>query len=116
MFYYKTDGALAMFDLTRQDTFDKVVHYIQDFRQNKAADIPIILVGNASDLVHERVVSHEEATALAQKFDTLYIETSAANMSNVEEAFMTLVTAIYQKKLAEQPDLVVIDGSEWCVI
>lgn len=62
------------------------------------ADLPIVLVGNKSDLVDQRCVSSEQAAALAEKLNLSYIETSALNASNVEQAFTLLVTGIYEKK------------------
>jgi Ras family len=49
-------------------------------------------------LVHQRKVPLEKAAALAKQLNISYMETSALNASNVEEAFTTLVTNIYHKK------------------
>jgi Ras-related protein Rab-11A len=62
------------------------------------------LVGNKSDLVDQRKVSREEATALAEKLNLSYMETSALNATNVEQAFVLLVTSIYHKKMPKQID------------
>ena len=61
--------------------------------------MPIVLVGNKSDLIDQRKVSREQATALAQQLNISYMETSALNASNVEQAFSTLVTSIFYKKM-----------------
>ncbi|CAF3392462.1 unnamed protein product, partial [Rotaria sp. Silwood2] len=90
-------GALAVFDLRYPDSFDEVFLRIEDFRRATLADIPVILVGNKSDLANQRKVSREQATALAKRLNILYIETSGRDASNVEEALVTVVTAIYHK-------------------
>ena len=47
--------------------------------------IPIILVGNKSDLSDQRKVSKEEASAKANSWGIKYIETSALQDENVKE-------------------------------
>ncbi|KFP83905.1 GTP-binding protein GEM, partial [Acanthisitta chloris] len=54
-------------------------------RARQAEDIPIILVGNKTDLVRCREVSVEEGRACAAVFDCKFIETSAALQHNVDE-------------------------------
>uniref|UniRef100_A0A3Q1GQ69 RAB11B, member RAS oncogene family n=1 Tax=Acanthochromis polyacanthus TaxID=80966 RepID=A0A3Q1GQ69_9TELE len=70
-----------------------------------------MLVGNKSDLRHLRAVPTDEAKAFAEKNTLSFIETSALDSTNVEEAFKnilagrkrpalkTLVTFIIQNTL-----------------
>lgn len=51
-------------------------------------------------------MSLEEATALAEQLNLSYMETSALNATNVEQAFNLLVTSIYHKKMPKQIDLI----------
>ncbi|NXJ70728.1 REM1 protein, partial [Rostratula benghalensis] len=60
----------------------------------QAEDIPIILVGNKSDLARCREVSVEEGRACAMVFDCKFIETSAALQHNVAELFEGVVRQI----------------------
>lgn len=54
-----------------------------------------VLVGNKTDLPsHERQVSTQEGEALALELGIPYIETSALNGSNVENAFVKMTQAI----------------------
>ena len=68
--------------------------------------IPIILVGNKSDLTDQRKVSKEEATTKASSWGIQYIETSALQDENVKEVnwellylrphrFMTIRGVVY---------------------
>jgi hypothetical protein len=50
-------------------------------------------------LTDQRKVSREKAIALAQQLNVSYMETSALNASNVEQAFGSLVQSIYYKKI-----------------
>ena len=55
-----------------------------------------MLVGNKSDLAHQRVVRTEDGKNFAQSMDIGFIETSALNGSNIIEAHMQLVNTIYK--------------------
>uniref|UniRef100_A0A8B9K8N8 Ras-related protein Rab-11B n=1 Tax=Astyanax mexicanus TaxID=7994 RepID=A0A8B9K8N8_ASTMX len=51
-----------------------------------------MLVGNKSDLRHLRAVPTDEARAFAEKNSLSFIETSALDSTNVEEAFKNILT------------------------
>jgi Ras-related protein Rab-11A len=103
-FYRGSEGALAVFDLTKPASFDHITNWIEEVHRHTPADLPIVLVGNKSDLIDQRKVSRDQATALAQNLNIAYMETSALNASNVEQAFTTLVTNIYHKKIPKAMD------------
>jgi len=68
----------------------------------------VLLVGNKCDLTSQRQVYTEESQKLAQNNKLLYIETSALDGSNINEAFKILVKEIYsskKKKEANKPSL-----------
>ncbi|TFK02237.1 dedicator of cytokinesis protein 3 [Platysternon megacephalum] len=67
---------------------------IQLRRTRQAENIPIILVGNKTDLVRCREVSVEEGRACAVVFDCKFIETSATLQHNVTELFEGVVRQI----------------------
>jgi GTPase SAR1 family protein len=64
-------------------------------------EIPIILVGNKSDLTSNRQISYEEASQLAEKWHIPYIETSAKTRHNVDKAFSEVFIKIKELKLRE---------------
>ncbi len=51
----------------------------------------MMLVGNKSDLRHLRAVREDEAQAYAEKHKMMFIETSALDSTNVEDAFQNLL-------------------------
>jgi GTPase SAR1 family protein len=55
-----------------------------------------MLVGNKSDLRHLRAVPTDEAKAFAEKNSLSFIETSALDSTNVEQAFKQILTEIYK--------------------
>uniref|UniRef100_A0A4W3H2R5 RAB39B, member RAS oncogene family a n=1 Tax=Callorhinchus milii TaxID=7868 RepID=A0A4W3H2R5_CALMI len=58
--------------------------------------IVFVLVGHKCDLAAQRHVSREEAEKLAAAYHMKYIETSARDSINVEQAFTELTRDIYE--------------------
>ena len=56
--------------------------------------VPIILVGNKSDLEAARVVSTEEGSEMAKSLGAQYSETSAKDNGNVTNTFDLLINSI----------------------
>jgi small GTP-binding protein len=73
----------------------------QILRVKNTEDIPLILIGNKSDLTNERQVRSEEAQAKSSKWNKPYIETSAKTRENVDKAFFDLMREIKARKLAD---------------
>lgn len=53
-----------------------------------------LLVGNKSDITENRAVSYEAAKAFADSLAIPFLETSAKNAQNVEEAFLTMASEL----------------------
>lgn len=59
----------------------------------------MVLVGNKADLLEAREVMPEEANQLVEAWgNCVYLETSAKQCSNVNEAFLTLLRSIIVDK------------------
>ena len=71
-YYLYSRGAILVFDLTRPDTLYKLDNWYMDLLQ-RTGKIPLILVGNKSDLEDEILVTPHEAEAMAKKFNAKYI-------------------------------------------
>ncbi|TNM94280.1 hypothetical protein fugu_002456 [Takifugu bimaculatus] len=54
----------------------------------------MVLVGNKADLEMQRVISGDDAQAFARENRIHYMEASAKNRCNVDEAFLELVKII----------------------
>jgi small GTP-binding protein len=91
-YYKKGDGILLVFDITSQKSFDKIKdYYVANIREKCKKNIPIILLGNKTDLDDKRVVSQEEAIDLAVNEEFVYKETSCLKNENVADAFETII-------------------------
>ncbi|KAI1891058.1 hypothetical protein AGOR_G00159990 [Albula goreensis] len=86
---------VIVYSITDRSSFESASELrIQLRRIRQAENIPIILVGNKSDLVRCREVAVEEGRACAVVFDCKFIETSASLHHNVNELFEGIVRQI----------------------
>ena len=95
-YYRGAVGALLVYDVTRHVTFENVERWLKELRDHTDSNIVIMIVGNKADLRHLRAVSTEDATAFAEREHTYFMETSALESLNVENAF-TLRISLPQK-------------------
>ncbi|KAH9763862.1 ras-related protein RABA1f [Citrus sinensis] len=94
-YYRGAVGALLVYDVTRHVTFENVERWLKELRGHTDSNIVIMLVGNKADLRHLRAVSTEDAKAFAERENTFFMETSALESMNVENAFTEVLTQIY---------------------
>ncbi|KAG7494424.1 GTP-binding protein REM 1 [Solea senegalensis] len=86
---------VIVYSVTDRSTFESAAELRITLRRiRQAENIPIILVGNKSDLVRSREVAIEEGRACAVVFDCKFIETSASLQHNVTELFEGVVRQI----------------------
>lgn len=95
-YYRGAVGALLVYDVTRNVTFENVERWLKELRNHTDSSIVIMLVGNKADLRHLRAVSTEDAMAFAENEGTFFMETSALESMNVEDAFTEVLTQIHQ--------------------
>ncbi|KAI3977008.1 hypothetical protein MKX01_008866 [Papaver californicum] len=95
-YYRGALGAMLVYDLTRRATFDNLQKWLDELRRFANTDMVIVLVGNKSDLVDKREVEEEEGRNLAEKEGLYFMETSALENVNVEEAYLEMVTKIFE--------------------
>ncbi|KAF7835994.1 ras-related protein RABA4c-like [Senna tora] len=94
-YYRGAIGALLVYDITKHDTFDHVERWLEELRMHSDKNILVMLVGNKCDLGSLRAVPVEEAKELAQRQGLFFMETSALDSTNVEPAFLGLLSQIY---------------------
>ncbi len=95
-YYRGAHGAIIVYDITKYKSFEHAEHWFEEISQFGNREISIILVGNKADLISIRSVPENEGRELAKSKNFLFIETSALDNYNIDEAFYQLVTQIYQ--------------------
>ncbi|XP_036382218.1 GTPase HRas-like [Megalops cyprinoides] len=97
--YMRTgEGFLCVFAINNCKSFEDVHLYREQINRVKDSDsVPMVLVGNKSDLA-SRTVETRQAQELAKGYGVPFVETSAKTRQGVEEAFYTLVREIRRHK------------------
>ncbi|TFG05199.1 MAG: GTP-binding protein [Promethearchaeota archaeon] len=98
-YYEGCSGALLVYDLTRQHTLNNIEKkWFKDVKNHVTKKIDYVLIGNKLDLEDSRVINSDEGNDVAKKINAVdFIETSAKNGENVEDAFLTLIYNILNK-------------------
>ncbi|XP_057540063.1 ras-related protein Rab11B [Amaranthus tricolor] len=94
-YYRGAVGALLVYDVTRHVTFENIERWLKELRDHTDSSIVIMLVANKADLRHLRAVSTEDAKAFAERENLFFMETSALESLNVENAFSEVLTQVY---------------------
>ncbi|KAI8770706.1 ras-related protein Rap-2c-like [Biomphalaria glabrata] len=85
-------GFVIVYSITSIQTFQDIKTMKDQIQRVKGIDrIPMILVGNKSDLDSQREVSSSEGACLAQHWGCPFLETSAKSTNNVNEVFIEIV-------------------------
>ena len=90
MYYKGALGAIIVFDLTSYESFEHLPQWIEEIKANIKGEVPILLVGNKSDLISKRAVSVENVNSFTQRFNLYYMEASAKTGERVGDCFYAL--------------------------
>jgi len=94
MYYQGSRVAIIVFSLKSRSSLSEAEGWIQEL-QTHLDDMPVLfLVGNMADLQDQREVSDEEATALADRINAQYFETSAKTGQNIQELFAAVADRV----------------------
>ena len=105
-----------MYDITDEDSFQKVKVWVKELRRMVGPDICLIIAGNKADLercikcrftfvflisslsiVRKRVVDQDMAEKFAASVNAAHVYTSAKMNDGIEELFVKLTTNILRK-------------------
>eukprot|EP00744_Colponema_vietnamica_P000980 GILI01001685.1.p1 GENE.GILI01001685.1~~GILI01001685.1.p1 ORF type:complete len:222 (-),score=54.50 GILI01001685.1:392-1003(-) len=102
--YRRALGALLVYDVTKQSTFENCKRWMDELRAHAEPNIVIMLVGNKVDMVDKssqaRAVPYEVAKRFADANGLFFEESSAVSNVNVKDVFERLLQGIYERKTA----------------
>jgi len=101
-YYRGAHGIIVVFDVTDAESFNNVKQWLHEIDRYACQNVKKLLVGNKCDLVSKRAVPAEQAKEFADGLGIQYLETSAKNATNVENAFTTMAGQI-RKWMQTQP-------------
>lgn len=86
-----------VYDVTDQESYANVKQWLQEIDRYASENVNKLLVGNKSDLTTKKVVDNTTAKEFADSLGIPFLETSAKNATNVEQAFMTMAAEIKKR-------------------
>lgn len=91
------DAYVVVYCIDDRSSFDRAVDILYNLRKEEHNDSAIILVANKCELARSRLVSTEEAQAVAKTYDCKFIETSTVLNHNVDELLAGILSQIRLK-------------------
>lgn len=96
-YYRGAHGIIVVYDVTDQDTFNNVKTWFHEIDRYATEGVNKLLVGNKSDITDKKVVEYTVAKEFADSLGIPFLETSAKNATNVEQAFLTMARQIKER-------------------
>lgn len=95
-YYTGAHGAVVVFDVTRKESYDHIDNWIKEVEE-KCPDIPIVIVGNKTDLLDERVISQEKIEEEWGSKGYTLLESSAKLGDGVNDIYTIIAKKVMEK-------------------
>jgi small GTP-binding protein len=92
-YFEGAQGVLAVCDVTRKETFYDLNNWVTMVKK-QVGDVPIVFLGNKSDLVERIVVTEDELRRMGVIHQATTYRVSAKAGTGVQDAFQSLADAI----------------------
>merc|ERR1712187_1014333 len=97
-YYRGADGICMIFDTCDRESFSHVDNWLDEVNKYVNESTCKILIGSKCDLTAERQISTEEAKKKAEELGMAYVETSAKDAINVQDAFQIMSAELIAKR------------------
>ena len=87
-------GIMLTYDVTDEQSFVNIRNWMKNIEEHAADNVNKMLIGNKCDLIEKKTVDTERGQQMAKTYGIPFMETSAKNNINVEEAFFTIAREI----------------------
>ena len=102
-----------MYDITHEESFNAIPKWMENIKEYKGLDFPIILLGNKIDLSDKRKISKEKGEELAKDYGIKFYETSNKDGTNIKEVGFELINEIVEGRINQIQDFVILDKKDF---
>ncbi|CAD8103320.1 unnamed protein product [Paramecium sonneborni] len=97
--YYKSShGIFLLYDISDRQSFNDIQNWLQKAQQLGQEGVPKMLIGNKTDLNNQRQITFEEGKQFADLSGISFLETSAKDGLNVQQAILSMINEILAKQ------------------
>ena len=97
-FYRNTALTLLIYAIDDLKSYEDLVTWLKDIKNNSENNMPIFLVGNKCDLKDDKQVDIQTAKDFAKQNNLIYFnEASAKTGYNIENTFFEIVKFLYKE-------------------
>ncbi|KAG9389656.1 Small GTPase superfamily [Carpediemonas membranifera] len=96
-YYRGAMGVILVYDVTSRQSFENIQHWMTNIAKNASGDVNKIIIGNKCDDEENRQVQTEEGQSLADQYGVPFLEASAKEDINVNEAFYQIAGDIVDR-------------------
>ncbi|GLH03753.1 Ras-related protein Rab-21 [Gryllus bimaculatus] len=104
IYYRMSNGAVLVYDITDEDSFQKVKNWVKELKKMLGSDICLTIAGNKVDLEKQRTVAVEEAEEYAKSVGAVHFHTSAKMNRGIEEMFLELSQRMMERAQVQESD------------
>lgn len=121
IYYRDSNGAILVYDITDEDSFQKVKNWVKELRKMLGNDISLCIAGNKIDLEKDRHVSVAEAEEYAASVGAKHFHTSAKLSKGIDEMFLDLSKCMMDKaeengvknnRMTKSKSVIVVDDEQ----
>jgi small GTP-binding protein len=110
------DGIILVYSITSLNSFEEAIGIIEEIIIIKEKKIPVILVGNKSDLRKEREVPDTYGKKIEEKYKFIFYETSAKYNVYADEIFFEIIREIRKEKNKNNEKIERKEKKKSCII
>jgi len=97
--YRNVHGIMLVYDVTRDNTFTSLEHWIEEIHGVNSNNPYIVLVGNKNDLADLKTVLPDRVKEFARQMGLLNFEVSAKTGEQVSDTFHRFIEGTYANRL-----------------
>lgn len=105
IYYRDSQGAILVYDITDEDSFQKVKNWVKELKKMLGDDISLCIAGNKIDMEKDRHVTVSEAEEYARSVGAKHYHTSAKLNKGIDELFLDLTKRMLQKQTEDEADI-----------